>query len=44
MRTDLPGSKVFLWIYFAQGGVYFTLRSIIFLQLHGLADEQSMAW
>jgi hypothetical protein len=35
---------VLLWIYFALGGVYFALCGILFLQLHGLADEQSMAW
>jgi hypothetical protein len=35
---------MFLRIYFALGGVYFALCSILLLQLHGLADEQSMAW
>jgi hypothetical protein len=39
---DLPGSKVFLRIYFALGGVCFALGGILFLQLHGLADEQTM--
>jgi hypothetical protein len=29
-------SKVFFWVYFALGGVFF-------LQLHALADEISMA-
>jgi hypothetical protein len=38
----MPGSKVFFRIYFALGGIYFALCGI--LQLHGLADEQSMAW
>jgi hypothetical protein len=36
-------SKVFLRIYFALGGAYFTLGGVFFLQLHGLADENSMA-
>jgi hypothetical protein len=36
-------SKVFLRIYFALGGAYFTLGGVFFLQLHGLADEISMA-
>jgi hypothetical protein len=40
----LPGSKVFLRIYFALGGLYFALSGILFLILHALADEQSMAW
>jgi hypothetical protein len=35
---------VFLRIYFALGGVYFALGGILFLQLHGRADEQSVAW
>jgi hypothetical protein len=35
---------VFLRIYFALGGVYFALGGILFLQLHALADEQSVAW
>jgi hypothetical protein len=35
---------MFLRIYFALGSVYFALCGILFLQLHGLADEQSMAW
>jgi hypothetical protein len=35
---------VFLRIYFALGGFYFALTGILFLMLHGLADEQSMAW
>jgi hypothetical protein len=39
----VPGSKVFLRIYFALGGVYFALGGILFLPLHALAvaDEQS---
>jgi hypothetical protein len=41
LGRDLPGSKVFLWIYFALGGVCFALGGILFLQLHGLADELS---
>jgi hypothetical protein len=40
----VPESKVFLRIYFALGDVYFALGCIFFLQLHGLADEQSVAW
>jgi hypothetical protein len=40
----MPGRKVFLRIYFALGGVYFALGGILFLQLHGCADEQSVAW
>jgi hypothetical protein len=35
-------SKVFLRISFAPGGAYFTLDGILFLQLHGLADEKSI--
>jgi hypothetical protein len=44
LSRDLPGNKVFLHIYFALGDVYFTLGGILFLQLDGLADDQSMAW
>jgi hypothetical protein len=44
LRIDVPWSKVFLRIYFALGGVYFALGGILFLQLHALADEQSVAW
>jgi hypothetical protein len=40
----LLGSKAFLRIYFALGGVSLSLSGILFLQLHELADEQSMAW
>jgi hypothetical protein len=36
LSRDLPMSKMFLRISFALGG-------ILFLQLHGLADEQSLA-
>jgi hypothetical protein len=36
-------SKVFLRIYFSLGGAYFALGGVFFLQLHGLADENSMA-
>jgi hypothetical protein len=39
---DLPMSKVFLRIYFALGGAYFPLGGVFFLQLQGLADENSM--
>jgi hypothetical protein len=40
IEQGLPGSKVFLQIYFALDGAYFALCSILFLQLHGLVDEQ----
>jgi hypothetical protein len=35
-------SKVFMRISFALGGAYFALGGILFLQLHGLADEHSL--
>jgi hypothetical protein len=35
-------TKVFMRISFALGGTYFALGSILFLQLHGLADEHSV--
>jgi hypothetical protein len=44
LSRDLPGSKMFLQIYFALSGTYLALCGSLFLQLHGLADEQSMAW
>jgi hypothetical protein len=36
-------SKVFFRISFALGGAYFALGGVCFLQLHGLADEKSIA-
>jgi hypothetical protein len=36
-------SKVFLRIYFALSGAYFALGGVCFLQLHVLADENSIA-
>jgi hypothetical protein len=43
LRRDLPMSKVFLRISFALGGAYFALGGVCFLQLHALADENSIA-
>jgi hypothetical protein len=42
LSRDLPMSKVFLRISFALGGAYFALGGILFLQLHGLANEHSV--
>jgi hypothetical protein len=36
-------SMVFLRISFALGGAYFALGGVCFLQLHALADENSIA-
>jgi hypothetical protein len=35
-------SKVLIRISIALGGAYFALGGILFLQLHGLADEHSV--
>jgi hypothetical protein len=35
-------SKVFSMITFALGGAYFALGGVCFLQLHALADENSI--
>jgi hypothetical protein len=42
LKRDLPMSKVFLWIYFALSGAYFALGGVFFLQLHALANENSI--
>jgi hypothetical protein len=36
-------SEVFLLISFAHGGAYFALIVVCFLQLHALADENSIS-
>jgi hypothetical protein len=38
------GAKTFADVYFALGGAYFALGGVFFLQLHALADENSMPW
>jgi hypothetical protein len=43
LGKDLPISKVFLRISFALGGTYFAPCGVFFLQLHGLADINSIA-
>jgi hypothetical protein len=41
--NEKPMSKVFLQISFALDGAYFALGGVFFLQLHAVADENSMA-
>jgi hypothetical protein len=43
IEKGLAMSKVFMRIYFALGGAYFALSGVFFLQLHGIADENSMS-
>jgi hypothetical protein len=39
LSRAVPGSKSICRFFIALGGLYFALGGILFLQLHGIADE-----
>jgi hypothetical protein len=43
MSRAVPESKSIYRCFIALGGLYFALGGILFLKLHALADEHSMA-